>query len=285
MEEILLKEHNMAAFSHLIPELLQRELRMQRLVGVGLWDPEWEAPMAVLLLRATNGWMELVWLAVDQDYRGLALPRYLMRRALARARRARRLWGAIADLPDGEYHGYFRRLLEQMDFDFTEIDSRVYTAPLEEILRNEDLRSLRHGGNVTALRNAAPALLQNLLDAIHTDSRPVPLPAKPDWSAYDGALSGIFLSGGTPRGLLLLERDGKELTMACAWASSVSALPQLLAFSMEQAGAQYPPDTQVVIPAISEASQKLVQRLLPQVRPQTVLQARRLFVNAEEVSW
>ena len=128
MREILLTSQSLPGFAHLIPEEFQRNLLAGELIGSGMLDDTGldEIPMAAILCREYNGWMEIVWLAVDPDYQGTGTAEWLLDLRLRSARLKGAVCGVIADLPDGEARPAVERILSSRGFTFTEVERPVY---------------------------------------------------------------------------------------------------------------------------------------------------------------
>ena len=280
MQEILLTADSLPGFAHLIPPYLYREAEQGELIGAGGVDldgPE-DAPMAVLLCRGRHDWMEIVWLAADPAYRGIDAAGWLLDGRLSAARLGRKVWGAFADLPQGEARPAVEHILKRRGFTLTEVEQPVYQTTVGALSGVEALgRPAKDQQALIPLSQADRQLQADVLQAIRQDSRPVPLSQPVDWTAYDTEMSAIYVREGNPCGLCLVSRSEDSLTLELLWAAHKLAAAPLLAHAAQAAARSCPPETRVVIPTVTEVSAQIAERLIPGAAAMKLTQARLPF--------
>ena len=282
MREILLTSRSLPGFAHLIPIEFQRDLLAGGLAGSGMLDDEGtsEIPMAAILCRESNGWMEIVFLAVDPRYRGTGMAEWLLDMRLRSARLNGTVSGAVADLPDGESRPSIERILSSRGFIFTEVERPVYDVPLEDLKNVELFQRPLPEGAIVPLGQTKQELRAETVRTVRKDPRPVPLPHPVEWDAYDPELSAVYLYQGSPAGLLLASGKEGAVALDLLWANYKLAPPSLLAYAVQRALASLPLETRIVIPTVTEVSERLAEKLLPDARPQKITQARLPFAAA-----
>ena len=282
MREILLTSQSLPGFAHLLPEEFQRDLLAGELIGSGMLDDTGldEIPMAAILCREYNGWMEIVWLAVDPDYQGTGTAEWLLDLRLRSARLKGAVCGVIADLPDGEARPAVERILSSRGFTFTEVERPVYDVAMGSLKDVELLQRPLPERTIVPLGRMKQELRAETIRAVQQDYRPTPLPPHMDWDAYDPERSAVYLYEDVPAGLLLISDGEGSVAMDLLWANYRLAPPSLLAYAAQRALTFLPPETRVVLPVITDVSERLVKKLLPDVLPQKITQARLVFVAA-----
>lgn len=287
MTEIMLTPQNIALFAHMIPFPFRQGLEEGSLVGVGGMDEYYDnEPVAVLLCRVEHGWMEIVWLCTDSDFRGMGYGSQLLHARLDAAKQGGLLWGAFLDLPeDGdEARLPMERMLSYQGFRMQEVSYPVYSATLAECARIGILRRSSFFGNVIPLGKAEPYLLHDVSAEIRKDNRPVPLPRHARWEDYDPQLSGIYMRGNKPTSLLLVGRAPDTLIIRCAWAKDPAGIAVLLSYALQTAEKICPAETIVEVPTVSGASETLVKKIFPHTEQLKMTQARLPFtMNETEV--
>lgn len=282
MQEYLITEESLFAVSYLIPEVYQKMLRSGELVGTAVLDDWHEGEViGVVLCKVRNEWMDIVWFCVDENYRREGYAGRMLESCIARAKRSEMLWGAFADIPEGDLGEAVKRIFRHLDFSILPVTQNVYTAALGEIKKNP----LFHSGgepkgmkHIVPLQDAEDGLKQKLFQVLQEDERAVPLDSQSEWEWYDGQLSGIYCTAeGKPEALLLIAKNGDHLTVECAWTQNPGAFILLLKQAVSEACRKYPEDMEIHVPTINETSAKLAEKILPNAVPAIGMQARKMF--------
>lgn len=283
MREIIITPETAPGFVHLIPELYMRDIQAQELVGKGLADEEDGRAAAVLLCRETRGWMEIVWIAVDEDYRGMGLAGWLLHICLQGARQAGELWGAFADLTTEKDRDMMRHILIRNGFAVTEKFRPVYTVPLQAIAGSKLFDKQIEANRVRPLKEADNALRKSIGLLMKEDRRPLPMHLPINWEQYDDTISGICMIQGKPAGVILVSRMEEELELSFLWANHRSAAALLLVYAMKRALDVCPPQTQVSLAAVSDKALNLAEAILPDAQKMRIEQGRLNFIKADEM--
>ena len=82
-------------------------------------------------------------------------------------------------------------------------------------------------------------------------------------------VSCALMKDGNAIAFLLFQHDGSKLDLSCAWdgANHPQHIPQMLRYAIWQLEQKYPPETKVVVYAVSGACEKLVLKLVPNADP------------------
>lgn len=278
MTELVLTEKILPGFSHLIPERLQKEILDYTVVGIAWYDEEYEAAAAVILCREIHDWMELVWLCVSPDYQGIHLGEQLLRKRISDARIFGNIRGVFGDIPEGDIGETVKHMLFCIGFTETVIERPVYEITVGELENTALLRPKSDGSMYVPLGKADNALKGMLLEEIRGDERPVPLELPVDWNRYHPTLSVIYVRDGKPVGVVLAEDGETSVNFSLLWSISYWAVPFLLSYAARKAWEICPRETRILIPTVTELSEKLLLTLLPGLKRQPVVQARYCYL-------
>lgn len=283
MTEIAITKENLFMFKHMIPLPFQQALLEETLVGVGMLnDYADDIPVSILLCRVEYGWMEVVWMYTEPDYRDMGYAHYLLKLRLHMARHGGKLWGAFADLPEGEVRPIMEKMFCHLGFQLEKTEYSVYTISLEECSQVKVFHQQIGLEHVVPLEKADHALQKAVIEEIRKDKRPIPLPEVVDWQRYDQKLSAVYVIDQIPTGMLLVSHDQNTLTIECIWVSNQVAIVSLLSYALQMAEKMYPMDTEIVIPTVTEVSTQLVKKIFPHAEPMGIMQAKLQFPLLEQ---
>ncbi len=276
MDELTVTRRSLPAFSHLIPPTLQEALLRDEIVGVGMYDAAYRQSMGVILCRAWNDWMEIVWIAVDARYRGLAIGEALLRARILDARFAGSVEGVFAELPL-EAARPLKQLFLTQNFTEHTIEAASYATTLGELADVAPLWAPSDMTQILPLQGTDSRQRLELMGSLRTDSRTVPLPDPMNWTDYDPNMSAVYLAGGKAIGLLLVSAAAERIELPLLWAQSSRAILPLLSHAAKEAKARFAPETPLWIATVNRGGEKLVNKLLPFARPLTLLQMQYAF--------
>ncbi len=277
MKEILLTEHNLSAFSHLIPSEYCDEIKNGSLCGVGVVEEN--EGVAAFICDEENELFRIRWIYVDPKYRGRGIGPWLLERRLDDARFAGALRGAVADLSMDDEEGRLEELLMSEGFLIELEDSGVYSLSLDSLANLDKLSLLEcklTEKAVIPLERADQDLRRNAYLAVKNGNKTAPLPQQLDWEQYDQTYSAFYQIHGQVQGMMLITRQGEMLSLDFVWASAHVALKPLLAYAAQLAWNTMSKTMEIVIPTVNGASARLVEKSLG-ISQKKVLRARLSF--------
>ncbi len=276
MDELILTRKTMPAFAHLIPPTLQEDVLHEDLVGVGMYDAEYRQSMGVILCREWNDWMEIVWIAVDPRYSGIAIGSAMLRNRILDARYRGAVQGVFAELPQGA-DDRLKRLFLTQNFAEQTVETDSYATTLSALEDVAPLWRAPDAQNVRPLRKTEGAQRSELTGLIRLDSRAVPLPDPMHWDDYDGDMSAVYLTDGKVSGLLLVSTAENRIALPLLWATSSHAILPLLSHAARTAKTRFSPETRLWIATVNKGGEQLVRKLLPFAEPLSLLQMQYAF--------
>ncbi len=278
MQEILLTSENIWFFGDLIPNLLQDDVKKGNLVGVGTVDLDYGENMAVsaLLFREHHGWLDLVWIATKPEYQDRGEAQWLLDRRIAGARGTGHLWGVKMDIPEGEASGALKHMLKNRGFQFSKVDLPTYVITVDALRGHEILDWRKAGTKIVPLIQMSAELRDQVVHTMRKREEVLPITYPIDWKRYDDKLSAMCLCEGKIGGLLLATRTEQSITLDFVWARYKTAV-MMLSYASKWALTIESPETEIVIPTVTEMSAKMVRRAFPDVVQLQVEQAKKMF--------
>ncbi len=262
IQEYLIEPQVPQAFAPLIPLHYAQMIGQGELLAVGAYDTWEDEPVGVILFRQQEGWMELVWLNVSENYRESEDALQFVARRLEQVRAAGMLNGAFIDFADAQEAEPYVWMLQTLGFRRDRVSNQVYELTLADVKDTKVLHR-QAAKNVRPLAKAGEEARKKLVKAISADARAVPLAMPVDWSRYDEAISVVDMNGTVPEGVLLFERQENDLIFSCAWAADPRRLVFMLILALAQAEQTLPEDTKLLIPVLDARVAELVERLVP----------------------
>ena len=262
IQEYLIEQQVPQAFAPLIPLRYAQMIEHGELMAVGAYDTWEEEPVAVVLFRQQEGWMELVWLNVAENYRESEDALLFLERRLQQAKAAGMLNGAFIDFADAQESEPYAWMLRTLGFRQDTVSDRVYELILADV-KDTDILHRQPAKNVRSLGEVNEEIRKKLVKAIAADVRAVPLAMPVDWNLYDEAISVVSMNGTNPEGMLLFERQEHDLIFSCAWAADPKQMGSMLVTALKQAEQRLPADTGILIPVLGHRVAQFVEKLVP----------------------
>lgn len=266
MIEARIDQKTLPFFAHLIPEMFQGSLQSGEIVGVGMYDMMEGDPIGVILMGQRNGWSEIQWLAIDEDYQSLDYPCQLIKNRVADCKWAGIHHGIFADLlTDDPMSQRLKSAFERVGFRGVEKSTNTYVATLEEAL---SVKARCSGEEIMVpLETATAQQLDALQTAINQDKRNVPADTTIQFGTYHPQLSGIHMQQGVPDGGLFFTTETDAIVLDLLWATNPKAVLPLFHNAVCQAEKRFPLTTPVYIHAVIPRAKELVSTLLPMAKP------------------
>lgn len=262
IQEYLIEQQIPSVFAPMIPLHYAQLVERDELLAVGAYDTWEDEAVGVILFRRQEGWMELVWLHISENYRESEDALQFVARRLEQARSAGMLNGAFIDFADEEEAGPYEWILRTLGFREDLVSTQVYELTLADV-RQTDILHRKAEKHVRSLGATNEEARKKLAKEIMADERAVPLAMPVDWSRYEQSISAVYMNETVPEGVLLFERQGKDLVFSCAWTVEPKKLIAMLVSALAKAEQELPEDTSILIPVLEQRVAELVERLVP----------------------
>lgn len=284
MEGYWLTKEALDDFEHLIPDYYQKKLKEGSIFGIGIVEPmNGNEVVATVLIRESNGWIELVWIALDEIYRGMGYSFDVLQFCLEMFQKSNKAWGMFMDLPEGKAGESLQSKLKALEFDIHPIIHPCYTLDLGKIKQSELFLKYQNmnenaGKNLRTLATLSVQEKNKIERVLSLESVILPLQDKIDFNRYEERLSQIHYDAkGNPDGILLVARNEDHFTLECVWGKVPTATARVLCGAVKCCDEYYSDETEIVVPTVTGISQKLAEKLMPNAKPIQGLQARKLF--------
>ncbi len=262
IQEYLIEQQIPSVFASMVPLHYAQMVERDELLAVGAYDTWEDEAVGVMLFRQQEGWMELVWLHISENYRESEDALQFVARRLEQARSAGMLIGAFIDFADEEEAGPYEWILRALGFREDLVSTQVYELTLADV-RQTDILHRKAEKHVHSLGATNEEARKKLAKEIMADARAVPLAMPVDWSRYEQSISVVYMNETVPEGVLLFERQGEDLVFSCAWTTEPKKMMAMLIFALAQAERELPGDTSILIPVLEQRVAELVERLVP----------------------
>lgn len=284
MEGYWLTKEAMDDFKHLIPDFYQKKIEEGSVLGIGIVEPMNENEVvATVLIRESNGWIELVWMALDEIYRGLGYSFDVLKFCLEMFQNSKKHWGMFMNLPEGKAGESLQSKFEALEFGIHPVIHPCYTLTLGKIKQSEFFLKYQNidesaGEKLRRLTSLSAQEKNKLERILSLESVILPLQDKIDFDRYEEKLSQVcYDAKGNPDGILLVARNEDHLTLECVWGKVPTATAKMLCGAVKCCDGEYSDEMKIVVPTVTGISQKLAEKLLPNAKPIQGLQARKLF--------
>ena len=269
MKTFALTQENISAFSPLLPdENIIPDLDAGLIVlGAALENAagQLQACGTLILEAADEDTWFLRWLLVSPEYRRQGTGSALMELAMeVAAALDMQLYCVFSGVP-GEEHTPLYTLLEKHGFVIRPREAKSYAVSLEEMAGEEFFRrESRPGPGVMLLKDAPSSVITAMNRDLEQRGLLYVDPISTQWALGD--ISLICTDKDAAVACVIFDRiDENTLRLAYVHADGKASmrLPMLLLQANKLLQDNFSPDTQLVIPCVSESSRKLAEKLLP----------------------
>ncbi len=255
---------NLINFNAFIPENYRAQIRKKELAAIATYDgTSQDALVGVSVTAVHAGWLELVWLAMGEDYRQDMQAADYLRYVLRREKRTGQYVGAFCELHEGEDTRMHRDILTLAGMEIKTAKNNIYELALSEVEHTDMLFAAANNADCRFFSEIAEDLFELAEEKIYEDERVVPMPTYLDSEEYSQELSVMALEDGVPVGVLLLSEAKDYLSIELCYSASVKAMPAMIGTALKKARKLYPPDKRVMMSIVGRRAAELIEKLVP----------------------
>lgn len=268
MELITVMPDAYQAFIPLLPETIARQLRREDIVAIGAVEER--EPVGVLVAALETQQVRLLWLCTAEKARGRGVARALVRCLAARAYQDVDTDRLVADVNRSAPLDPMYLLLLSEGWMGTPFSLSDYGCTLAQLAGQPFWKQDMRTDGVYPLGEIPPALLQEYSAWLRTQPEQAAVELPLQTERYDPVLSMGYIGEGRLQAVLLASKADGELALEYAQAqtNAASGFAKLIYAAGKRAMADYPPETQISFAAITPASARLAEKLLPAGREQ-----------------
>lgn len=257
-------------YQTLIPDFYIRQLKEGSLAGLAFINQDnMTCPViGIVLYRVTKGYIEIEWVVPTADY---DLPDYgadMVRSVLNKARIQGGYRGVIGRFRKGDAMAEF---FPEDEFSYATEPAGVYRFRLSDVTGLDRYRDNKRLENCISLSASDKALKNSILTRIAMDEEIIPLSSSVNWDAYEQDLSFIYRGENGGDGIILVEASEDELVLSLLYSRNPVAGILLLTKAYHAAADKYGADKTAACPVLTELSEKIVEKTVPNpVRPKLI---------------
>ena len=270
---------NLKSYNEYIPVNYHEQIKRGELSAVATYegDPEDDILVGVSVLGSHAGWLEIVWVAMGENYRQDVKAADFVRYVIRRAKKTDNYVGAFCEIHMDENTCMHIDILLLAGMELREAKNNIYEIALSEV---------EHGGMlIAAAKNADCVFLEDIdeddyedllgtvEEMIDEDERPVPSPPFFMWNSYEQNLSLVCLEDENPVGVLLFSVAKDYLVLELAYSLSPKNMPGMVGAALLKAKELYPPDKKILLPIVGKGAADIIAKLAPGARRGDMIQA------------
>ena len=223
------------------------------------------------------GWLEIVWVAMSEEYKRVAHAADLLRHRIGMAKRTGKYVGAFCEIHKDEQTGMHRDVLYLAGMTVNEEKNNIYELTIGEVRACDAFGKAAAGLECMSIEEASYDTLNAAEDEMEMDNRPVPKPYETEWEDFREDISVVCVEGDEPKGVMLFSEAEDYIVLELAYSKSPKVLLNMIISALEKAEGRYDDDQKILIPIVGKGVKEIVEHLLPTARRGTIYQARIRF--------
>lgn len=270
MEAFALTEENVQAFFTLLPEEFQEPELDESIILLGAADTDTEGERhacGVMVLRVVNDeTLVIPWLLTAPKYqrRGAGTAMLELAMELAGQMSMQLLCVFSSGVEVGQNTPVYR-FFQKHDFVLEVREAKAYSIPVEKLNKEKFFqRELKPSSGTMTLEETPVKMIADLNRTLEKQNQLLDGPISKKHSV--GNLSLVQVENGVITACVIFRELGRhkvELSFAYSGKKAPMQMPLLLLRAHKLLNQQYGPETELVIPCVTEVSRKLVEALVP----------------------
>ncbi len=269
-------------YAFCIPQNYYDQIHKGELTAIATYEgnPEDGHLFGVIVTASHQGWLEIVWAYVGEEYRQEVQAAEFLRYCIRRERKTGRYIGAFCEIHMEEATALHRDILVLCGMELLTVKNNIYELRLSDIKHKDMLLQAAEKEECISLEEADEDILELVEETIADDDRPVPVPSSIEWENYDPELSRICIVDDEPKGVLVFSKAADYLVLELAYTSTPSALPAMLGSALSTAEELYPEDQKILVPIVGRGVGDILGKMAPDAERGDTLQAVMWFEKA-----
>lgn len=269
MDVFALTTETVSAFYSLLPDDVREPEADEGIVLLGAAAPEEDGSVhacgtAVLQMVDEDTWF-LTWLLVAPEYRGRGAGTALVKLAAEIADTMEmQIYTVFSRPPELGQDAPLHRLFARCGFAVEEREARSFSIPVGRMAEEPFFRQQQGGSGFVTLDSIPDRQLTALNHTLAESGQLLAGPISRETAL--GSISVAATDGVKVTACAIFEplgEDSVSLSFVYAHSSATAQLPGMLRQAQQLLNRQYPPETTLVIPCVTDTSRKLVEKLLP----------------------
>jgi len=267
MEEKIITSDQLDLFSKIIPNIYFERIKSGELLAVAIIDSFYDnALIGCLVLGRQNNWVEILHFYISDDYITDVYAPLIIRQLFRRLEiSATDSIGIFSDFSVTDYNASIERSFRESGFDIDQTDGGIFSFNLSQIKRSLMIKNAS-SNNILLLKDADEHILHSMQSVIQEESKIVPIRLPINWDDYDKDLSLIRLSDGKPAGLILVQRNDRDVTVSLGYDTDAKGFLKSISALVEQADKILPLETECYIPVVNDSLIELIKYIVPEIK-------------------
>lgn len=278
MEAYVLTNNNVPAFYALLPEEYHKTEYEDGIVVLGVVKPSEDGEDAqacgtLVLEMLDDNIFLLKWILVSRDYRNQGAGTTLLDLACdIAAQMDMQIYGIFSEEISAVKEGGMYRLFDRYGFHIQERDAKSYSISIGEIGKEEFFeKQYKNSDKIVTLDRVTNQQINALNNTLFDQNIMYVGPISKNWTVND--VSVAYIENDVIMACVLYEQVSEDVVrLAYAYSHNKKApyMPLLLHKTYQLLQDKYAADVQLVIPCVTEVSQKLVEKLMPSARAELI---------------
>lgn len=257
-------------FEHMIPVQLENLVKGKDTILLGSLGPN-EIPFGISVFRECAHHMELVWIYVEPEFRGMGLGELMIKRmynTISESTYFLDLFAEYEEALDDSLHAIFQRL----GFTIDEEESGVYSFPLSDASALTDfvkkMKKENWENRILNISMCSDKMKKDFSYMLEHSEEVYPIEAPIQWAGYDAELSSVMIENGEIVSIILVSKKGEDINIDFLYAKdNPYTLPYILGHSFEVALKRYGANNpDVTLATFDDATEKLLLRMVPDAK-------------------
>lgn len=269
MEFVTVNPEIQEAFFPLLSGEIAQELAAQPdIMALGAIEDKRPAGILVFALEETQ--LRIIWLCTSEEMRGRGVARALVRLLARQALLDRQTDRLVADVSKSAPLDPAYLLFLSEGWIATPFQRNAYSCTLAQLAEQEFWQQNTEETGVSLLSELPHFMLKEYSALLYDKEDGVPIALPLQLEEYDSDISLGYVSGEKLLACVLFTSHADEIVLSYAHTlpDAKAGIARLFYSAGKRAMAKYPPETRFSFAAITPASRRLAEKLLPVCQPQ-----------------
>ncbi len=260
--EEIIKPTSLSAYENLIPENYVSQLKDNSLKATAYYrDLSSNEVYSVTITGVHDGWLELVWIAFQNEDGDRDEMISFVRSFLQNARQCGKYKGAFIELHKVEGTEESVRMLESAGMTVFSQMNNIYEFRFKDVLSNPTIIAASKKTKCSRVCDLDEKTKEEIEDHLYNTRMTVPVALPIPWKNYRQTLSFAY-HGKLGTGLLLISGIGDTLVVELLYASNPIVTAALLGAAINEGRLQLSADQKFLVPIVIGATRPIIKKLV-----------------------